>query len=207
MTHTTMTLTDILRPTRDEARTEELLGRVREKLESVPGAYETLALSQAFLNDSLFNLRRTIADGALDLATKHMIAVAVASAVGGAALVEARALEARADGLGDDAIVEAMTVAGSMTTFNTFYKFSHMAGAGFENIRPGLKLGVFLRPSVLTKLQVELVGAVVSTLNACETCVHGHVAACRELGATVEQLEEAIRVGAVVAGIAAFGGR
>ena len=202
-----MSLTDILQPAVEQSRVDELLGRVSEKLGDVPEAYRTLALSQSFLNDSLFNLRKVIADGALDVTTKHLIAIAVAAATGGRDLLEARALEARADGVGDDAIVEAMTVAGSMTTFNTFYKFTHMAGAEYGALRPGLKLGVFLRPTVLTKLQVELIGAIVSTINACTSCVHGHVATCRELGATVEQIEEALRVGAVVAGIAAFAGR
>lgn len=202
-----MPLTDILQPTQDAARTDELLARVREKLTLVPESYRTLALSQSYLNDSLFNLRRNLVDGALDLATKHLIAVAVASTVGSAGLVEARALEARADGVADDFIVEALAVAASMTTFNTFYKFGHMAGAGYDALRPGLKLSVFLRPNVLTKLQVELIGSIVSVVNGCESCVRGHVATCRELGASVEQIEEAIRVGSVVAGIAAFGGR
>jgi lipoyl-dependent peroxiredoxin subunit D len=202
-----MPLTEILRPTRDDARVEELLGRVREKLAAIPVAYETLALSPSFLDDSLFNLRRTLVDGALDVATKHLIAVAVASAAGGSDVVEARALDARADGVGDDAIVEAMTVAASMTSFNTFYKFIHMAGPGYAEMRPGLKLSVFLRPNVLTKLQVELIAAIVSTVNGCDSCVHGHVAACRDMGASLEQIAEALRVGAVVAGLAAFGGR
>jgi alkyl hydroperoxide reductase subunit D len=202
-----MSLTETLQPSGDEARTEELLGRVREKLGAVPDAWRTLALSQSHLNDSLYNLRKVLADGALDLATKHLVAVAVASAVGSQDLVAARALDARADGVGDDAIIEAITVASSMTTFNTFYKFTHYAGGSYADIRPGFKLGVFLRPAVLTKLQVELIGSIVSTVNACESCVQGHVATVRELGASVEQIEEAIRVGAVVAGIAAFGGR
>jgi alkyl hydroperoxide reductase subunit D len=202
-----MPLTDILSPTRDDARTEELLGRVREKLSTVPDAYETLALNQAYLNDSLFNLRKVLAEGALDVPTKHLVAIAVASTAGSAALVEARALEARADGVGDDAIVEALAVAGSMTTFNTFYKFTHMAGAVYAESRPGFKLSVFLRPNVLTKLQVELIGAIVSVVNGCESCVQGHVNTVRELGASIEQIEEALRVGAVVAGLAAFGGR
>jgi len=202
-----MSLTDILHPTRDDARTEELLGRVREKLTELPESYQTLALSQSYLNDSLFNLRKTLVDGALDLTTKHLIAIAVASAVGSAALVESRALDARADGVGDDYIVEALAVAASMTTFNTFYTFGHMAGAEYDALRPGLKLSVFLRPNVMTKLQVELVGSIVSTVNGCQSCVRGHVATCRELGASVEQIEEAIRIGSVVAGIAAFGGR
>src|SRR6476469_1613601 len=101
-----MPLTELLHPTRDESRINELLGRIEERLGVVPKAYRTLAISQSFLNDTLFNLKKTMAEGELDLKTKHLIAVAVAAVAGGADLLEARLLEARVDGLTDDEITE-----------------------------------------------------------------------------------------------------
>jgi alkyl hydroperoxide reductase subunit D len=199
-----MPLTEQLKPTRDEARVAELLGRVEEKLGQIPQAYRTLALSQNFLNDTLYNLKRTMVDGELDLKTKHLIAIAVAAVAGGASAVEARAEEGRSDGLSDDEIAEALAVAGSIATYNIFYKFQHLAGDDYSEFRPGFKLSVFMRPSFLSLRQVELVCAIVSGINDCQSCVRGHLAKCRERGITVTQIEEALRVGAVVAGFAAF---
>jgi AhpD family alkylhydroperoxidase len=199
-----MALSEILHPTNDAARVEELLGRVQEKLGNVPQAYRTLAISQGYLNDSLYNLKKTMASGELDLATKHLIALAIASVAGGASMVEARTLEAQRDGLSDDAIVEALTVAASITQYNVFYKFQYLAGEGYDAFRPGYKLNVFLRPAVLSMMQVELVCAMVSVVNACPSCVRGHVAKAREHGATVAQIEEGLRVAALIAGIATF---
>jgi alkyl hydroperoxide reductase subunit D len=71
-------------------------------------------------------------------------------------------------------------------------------------MKPGFKLSVFLRPNVLTQFQVEMICTVVSVVNSCETCVKGHLAKVRELGATPEQIEEAVKVGALIAGFATF---
>lgn len=199
-----MTLSRRLQVTRDEARVGELLGRVEEKLGEIPQAYHTLALSQNFLNDTLYNLKKVMVEGALDLKTKHLIAIAVASVSGGPNIVSARAHEAQKDGVSDDEISEALAVAGSIATYNVFYKFQHLAGPGYEEFKPGYKLSVFLRPNSLTILQVELVCAIVSVINDCPYCVKGHLAKCRELGATVPQIEEALRVGALISGFATF---
>lgn len=199
-----MVLSKRLQTTRDETRVGELLGRVQEKLGEIPLAYHTLALSQSFLNDTLYNLKKTMVAGELDLKTKHLIAIAVAAATGGPNIVTARAHEAAKDGVTDDEVTETLTVAGSIVTYNVFYKFQHLAGPGYENFKPGYKLSVFLRPTFLTVLQVELICAVVSVINDCPYCVKGHLAKCRELGATTPQIEEALRVGALIAGFATF---
>ncbi|HVZ40742.1 MAG TPA: carboxymuconolactone decarboxylase family protein [Candidatus Kapabacteria bacterium] len=199
-----MPASSLLNATRDEARVNELLARVAEKLGHIPQAYHTLATSQSYLNDTLYNLKKTIADGELDLHTKHLIAVATASIAGSASLVETRILEARKDGIGDDAIGEAITVAASTTQYNTFYKFQSLAGSGFEEFKPGYKLSVYLRPNVLTLRQVELIAAMISVINNCTSCVKGHVAKCRELGITLQQIEEGLRVAALIAGVGAF---
>lgn len=199
-----MALSSFLKSTRDEARVGELLGRVEEKLGEIPQAYHTLAVSQSFLNDTLYNLKKTMVDGELDLKTKHHIAVAVAAVSGGPNVVKARAHEAQKDGVTDDEISEALAVAGSIATYNVFYKFQHLSGPGYEHFKPGYKLSVFLRPATLTILQVEMICAMVSVINDCPYCVKGHLAKCKELGATVGQIEEALRVAALISGFATF---
>ena len=194
----------ILQPERDESRVQELLSRVEENLGHIPQAYHSLSTSQSFLNDTLYNLKKHMVEGELDLKTKHMIAIAIATVAGGPNIVEARIHEAKQDGLTDDEIAETFAVVGSIATYNTFYKFQHLAGKDYENFRPGFKLSVFLRPATLTKVQVELVSAMVSVVNSCDTCVNGHVSTCRNLGVTPEQLEEAIRVASMIAGLATF---
>jgi AhpD family alkylhydroperoxidase len=199
-----MSLSKRLRSTRDEARVTELLNRVEEKLGEIPAAYHTLAVSQNFLNDTLYNLKKNMVDGELDLKTKHLIAVAVAAVSGGPNVVSARAHEAQKDGLTDDEIAEALAVAGSIASYNVFYKFQHLSGPGYEDFKPGYKLSVLLRPAVLSLLQVEMICAIVSVINDCPYCVKGHLAKCRELGATAPQIEEALRVGALISGFATF---
>jgi alkyl hydroperoxide reductase subunit D len=190
--------------TRDEARAQELLGQVERSLGHIPQAYRTLAHSQTFLTDTLYNLRTHMVEGVLDLKSKHLIAVAVAAVAGGQGLAEARIGEARSAGLSDDQIGEALVVAGSFSTHNVFYKFQHLAGDHYDDFRPGFKLSVFLRPVFLTRQQVELICAIVSGINDCQSCVRGHLAKCRELGVTIEQVEEALRVAALIAGFATF---
>ncbi len=199
-----MTLSRRLQVTRDETRVAELLGRVEEKLGEIPQAYHTLAVSQSFLNDTLYNLKKAMVEGALDLKTKHLIAIAVAAVSGGPNIVNARAYEAQKDGVVDDEVTEALAVAGSIATYNVFYKFQHLAGPGYEDFKPGYKLSVFLRPSALSVFQVEMICAVISVINDCPYCVKGHLAKCRQLGATPAQIEEALRVGALISGFATF---
>lgn len=196
--------TTTLRATRDEARINELLDRVREKLGAVPRAYESIATSQGFLSDTMYNLKKVMVDGELDLATKHLIAVAVALVCGGHNIVTACIEEARADGVSDDFITEALTVAASITQYNTFYKFQHLAGEGFDGLKPGFKLSTFLRPAHIALVQVELICAMVSTVNNCPSCVRGHVSKSMQHGATREQIEEGLRVAALMAGFATF---
>lgn len=197
-------LSKILQATRDEVRVGELLSRVEEKLGEIPEAYHTLALSQRFLNDTLFNLRKVMEGKELDLKTKHMIAIGVAAATGGPNIVSARVHEAKKDGLTDDEVTETLEVAGSIATYNVFYKFQHLAGAGYDEFKPGYKLSVFVRPQFLSVLQVEMVCAMISVVNDCPYCVKGHLAKSRDLGATVPQIEEALRLSALVAGFATF---
>ncbi len=199
-----MTLSRRLQATRDEGRVNELLGRVEEKLGEIPQAYHTLALSQNFLNDTLYNLKKAMVEGELDLKTKHLIAIAVAAVSGGPNIVNARVDEARKDGVSDDEVTEALAVAGSIATYNVFYKFQHLAGPGYEDFKPGYKLSVFLRPAALSIFQVEMICAIISVINDCPYCVKGHLAKCRELGARPAQIEEALRVGALISGFATF---
>jgi AhpD family alkylhydroperoxidase len=199
-----MALSSILKSTRDEARIGELLGRVEEKLGEIPQAYQTLAVSQSFLNDTLYNLKKTMVEGELDLKTKHLIAVAVAAVSGGPNVVRARAHEAQKDGVSDDEITEALTAAGSIATNNVFYKFQHLAGPGYVEFNPGFKRSVFLRPAVLSNKQVELICAMVSVLNNCTSCVRGHLGKYKDMGGTLGQIEEGLRVAALVSGFATF---
>jgi AhpD family alkylhydroperoxidase len=199
-----MALSKLLQATRDEVRVGELLGRVEEKLGEIPQAYHTLSLNQSFLNDTLFNLKKVMVPGELDIKTKHLIAIAVAVVAGGPNIVHARVHEAQRDGVTDDEVSETLSVAGSIAIYNVFYKFQHLAGPGYDEFKPGYKLSVFLRPAFLSVLQVEMICAIVSVVNDCPYCVKGHLAKSRELGATTAQIEEALRVGSLIAGFATF---
>lgn len=189
------------------ASTEALLKTIRERYGDVPDAYRSIALSQVYLNDTSYNLRKTLADGLLDARTKHLIAVSAAAASHNAALTQAIAAEAHTAGLPHGLILEGLAVAASITTHNIFYKFQHLAGGSngdYAGFKPAMKLMALTRPEELTPLQVELICAVVSVINDCSYCVRAHLAKSRDLNAEPGQIEEALRVGAVVAGMAVF---
>lgn len=101
-----------------------------------------------------------------------------------------------------EAVEAAKASAGIMSMNNIYYRFTHLASA--QDYR---RLPAKLRMSVIGNLRVdktdfELWCLAVSAINGCGMCIDSHEKILREGGLTAEQIQTAVRIGAVIHAIA-----
>lgn len=190
------------------------LSRLNEKLGIDVGAPLALqSLGQQAgeaLRDATMNLMRVLApepgrDGGLKQADRVLVAAAVAQALKAPNLVQWFKTLGTTWGVSQDRLSAALAVTYTCTTYNGYYRFRSQldSEAPFEAFRPELRATPFMR-SALDKWLVELICVAVSSVNGCSHCVKGHVAATLENGGTHAQIDEAIRLEAVLAGLAPY---
>jgi alkyl hydroperoxide reductase subunit D len=187
---------------------QRALDRLRETfgIEDLPAGVQALTGSESGINDLYMNLKRQLEAGKLEAGDKLLVATAVASVAGSASATRYLAAAASQAGVAPQRILDAIAVAAVCTAFNGYYRFRHLAGeVGFESFRAGFNANSFMKSS-LTGAQMELVNVVVSSHNGCPDCVRGHLKKARDLGLTDEQLDEAVKAGAVGAALAAVAG-
>lgn len=86
-----------------------------------------------------------------------------------------------------------------MAANNVLYRFRHFADKEkYNELRPSLRMNIMMNP-VTGKHLFELMSLAVSAVNGCEQCVKSHEASLIGLGATEEQVWDAIRIASVVA--------
>jgi alkyl hydroperoxide reductase subunit D len=85
---------------------------------------------------------------------------------------------------------------------NVYYRFTHLVGApDYKTMPAKLRMNVMARPGV-DKLDFELWSIAVSAINGCGMCMDSHEKTLRQHGATVEQVQAAVRIAAVVNAVA-----
>jgi alkyl hydroperoxide reductase subunit D len=86
---------------------------------------------------------------------------------------------------------------------NVYYRFVHFMGeTGEYNHMPArLRMQVIGNPGI-DKLDFELACLAASAITGCEACVRSHEKAVRERGGTKEQVQDAVRIAAVLNGVA-----
>jgi len=181
------------------------LARLRETFaaEELPAGVIELAGSEGGINDLAANAARTFAEGKLDRATKLLVATAVASAMGAAEGARFFAAAARTAGCPAQAVLDAVAVATTCSTFNAYWSFRHgVDAAEFGAFRAAFHANAFLNPTLGPTI-VEPICIAVSSLNGCSDCVRGHIEKARKLGLSAEQIDEAIRAGATARSLAA----
>lgn len=171
----------------------------------VPEWVRVLANSPALLKDTYMNLDRNILrDGPLTQKTRLIIATAVASHAGNAAVSEYFAARAIQEGATDEELVEAAGIAATSTSFNYYYKFRSMVESdAFEGFNAGLRASLFVSPSQ-GKAMAELINIVISAINGCKSCVNGHIQDAANAGVTRDQIDDAVRIGGIVTSICTF---
>lgn len=94
---------------------------------------------------------------------------------------------------------EAVACASLLAANNVLYRFRHFAGKEkYNELRPGLRMNIMMSPATGKHL-FELMSLAVSAVNGCEQCVKSHEASLIALGASEEQVWDAIRIASVVA--------
>lgn len=111
--------------------------------------------------------------------------------------------EAAAAQLSPEAMAAARGAASIMGMNNVYYRFVHMMGEGSEypEMPARLRMQIIGKPGV-DSLDFELWCLAASAITGCEMCVRSHEKAVREKRGTKEQVHEAVRIAAVLHGIA-----
>jgi alkyl hydroperoxide reductase subunit D len=96
----------------------------------------------------------------------------------------------------------AKTAAALMAMNNIYYRALHqLEDDEYDRMRSGLRMNALGNPGV-EKVDLELWSLAVSAVNGCGRCLQAHEHELRSRGVTREQIQDAIRIGAVVHAVA-----
>ena len=145
----------------------------------------------------------TTTQGAPDLTEKQIWGSVLTAAISSRNTALAADLENVARGFLDDSEIEgARAAAAIMGMNNIYYRFLHMAGdSGYQELPARLRMNVIARPGI-DKVDFELYSLVASTVTGCDYCVKAHERQLRQAGVTVQGIQSAARIAAVVHGVA-----
>lgn len=103
--------------------------------------------------------------------------------------------------LSEEAINAALGAASIMAMNNVAYRAKEFLGDDYAQVKMGLRMNIIGNPGV-DKVDFELWSAAVSTINGCHQCTAAHDKVVRDGGLTKEQVFEAVKVAATLAGVA-----
>ncbi|WP_067175815.1 carboxymuconolactone decarboxylase family protein [Microtetraspora niveoalba] len=107
-----------------------------------------------------------------------------------------------ADYLSAEAYTAAKAAASIMAMNNVYYRTTHLIGDETYATMPAkLRMTVIGNPGV-DKLDFELWSLAVSAIGGCGTCLESHEKVVRNAGLSREQVQEAVRIAAVVNAVA-----
>lgn len=150
--------------------------------------------------DMRINLGVITSSTALSPEQAWTIALACAHTTRTAAVIDAVEADAVLEPAARDA---ARGAAALMAMNNVYYRFQHfVADAGeYAQMPARLRMQLIGAPGI-DKRDFELACLAVSAINGCEACVRAHEKSARERGATREMIQDAVRIAAVVNGVA-----
>jgi alkyl hydroperoxide reductase subunit D len=142
-------------------------------------------------------------EGAPGLTEPQILATALASSVAARNPVLLREIEALVAPRLDAAQVNAARAAAViMGMNNVYYRFTHLVGNDeYAKLPAKLRMNVIGNPGV-DKTDFELYSLAVSAINGCGACVASHERVVRKAGVTAEGVQSAVRIAAVIHGIA-----
>lgn len=170
-------------------------GRIREMLGGdLPEMFLVYGNVEPFLKDFYMNFKKFVySSGALDEKTRAIIALVASGHARCPAWIgffQKRAIEL---GWTVEQVAEALAVAATNYSYNTFFKFRKMSGSDlFEGMGVGLRAHT-LHAVSLDQTLVELINIAVSNINACQPCTSGHVSQARAIGLSDDQILECIQ--------------
>jgi alkyl hydroperoxide reductase subunit D len=142
-------------------------------------------------------------EGAPGLAEHQILATALASVIAARNPTLLREIEALVVPKLDAAQVAAARAAAAiMGMNNVYYRFVHLAdNPDYATLPARLRMNVIGNPGV-PKTDFELYSLAVSAINGCGACVASHDKVVRKAGVTAEGVQSAVRIAAVMHGIA-----
>lgn len=154
-----------------------------------------------FAKDVKLNLSSMAADETLGAQTKYGLLVAAAVATRNPDLIAAVDAEA-ANKIAPAAMEAAKAAALVMAMNNVYYRFVHLASNKDYAAMPArLRMNVIANPGV-DKTDFELWSLAVSAINGCGACVDAHERELRRHELSVESIQAAVRIAAVVKAVA-----
>ncbi|GAB7146501.1 alkyl hydroperoxide reductase [Mycobacterium riyadhense] len=103
--------------------------------------------------------------------------------------------------LSAEAYHAALGAASIMGMNNVFYRGRGFLDGQYDDLRPGLRMNIIANPGV-DKANFELWSFAVSSINGCSHCMVAHEHTLREAGVGREAVLEALKVAAIVSGVA-----
>jgi alkyl hydroperoxide reductase subunit D len=154
-----------------------------------------------YAKDLKLNLGSLAAEASLS--TQQRAGTFIASALASRNAEVTAAIVAEFGGqLSPEALNAAKAAAAIMGMNNVYYRFTHLVGGDYPNMPARLRMNVMARPGV-EKADFELWSLAVSAINGCGMCMESHEKIVRQAGLSQEQVQAAVRIGAVVHAVAA----
>ncbi|MBL8838235.1 MAG: carboxymuconolactone decarboxylase family protein [Alphaproteobacteria bacterium] len=105
--------------------------------------------------------------------------------------------------LSPEALAATKAAAAIMGMNNIYYRFTHLVeAADYKTLPAKLRMNVMAKPGV-DKADFELWSLAVSAINGCGMCMDSHEKIVRHAGLTVDAIQAAVRIAAVVHAVAA----
>jgi alkyl hydroperoxide reductase subunit D len=154
-----------------------------------------------YARDLRLNLVSVLTESSLTAAQRWGVAVAAAAASRHHELLEAIVSDARAEA-GESTIDDALAASSLMAMNNIFYRFRHMVGKeSYGQLPARLRMNRLARPAT-HRGDLELFSLAASAVHGCEACVRSHERAVLESGLSEQNVHDAVRIAAVVHGVA-----
>ena len=157
-----------------------------------------------YAKDLRLNLATVLSpEGAPGLTEQQILATALASSIASRNALLLREIETLvAPKLEPAQLNAARAAAAIMGMNNVYYRFVHLVGNDeYGKLPAKLRMNVIGNPGV-DKTDFELYSLAVSAINGCGACVAAHDKVVRKAGVTAEGVQSAVRIAAVLHGVA-----
>lgn len=152
--------------------------------------------------DLRLNIQSVLSSDKLTRDHRWGIAIASACFVRHERLRDALLADARAAGVPEAVVDDAKAAAALMAMNTVYYRFRHLVGKEtYSQIPARLRMQRMGAPAT-DKTTFELFSLACSALAGCETCLRNHEAAVVPGALTADQVNDAVRIAAVVNGVA-----
>jgi lipoyl-dependent peroxiredoxin subunit D len=154
-----------------------------------------------YAKDLKLNLSSLAAESQLSQQQRAGTFIACALASRNKATTQA-VMESFSGQLSPQALAAAKAAAAIMAMNNIYYRFTHLASAqDYKSLPARLRMNVIANPGV-DKADFELWCLAVSAINGCGVCIDSHEKILRAAGISVELIQAAVRIAAVVHAVA-----